>query len=79
LANGVGKQGKTGRSTTQNAQPALPLQSSIAAILIQIFALQGKPWVASGSEFGCARLPVPGQKLVKVLDGVIGDTGEHIC
>jgi hypothetical protein len=34
--------------------------------------------VASGSEFGCARLPVPGQKLVKVLDDVIGDAGEHI-
>jgi hypothetical protein len=34
--------------------------------------------VASGSEFCCARLPVPGQKLLKVLDGVIGDTGEHV-
>jgi hypothetical protein len=32
----------------------------------------------SGGEFGWARLPVPGQKLVKVLDGVIGDAGEQI-
>jgi nucleoside phosphorylase len=32
----------------------------------------------SGSEFGPARRPVPGQKLIKVLDGVISDAGERI-
>ena len=32
----------------------------------------------SSGEFGGARLPVPGQKLIKVLDGVISDAGEHV-
>jgi hypothetical protein len=32
----------------------------------------------SGGEFGCARLPVPGEKLIEVLDGVVSDAGEHV-
>jgi hypothetical protein len=37
-----------------------------------------RAWQRSGGEFGRAPLPVPGQKLIKVLDGVIGDASEHV-
>jgi hypothetical protein len=32
----------------------------------------------SGGGLGWARLPVPRQKLIKVLDGVIGDSREDV-
>jgi hypothetical protein len=35
-------------------------------------------WQRSGGELGWARLPVPRQKLIKVLDGVIGDSSEDV-
>jgi hypothetical protein len=55
-----------------------PRSRSQATRSTRMESIRRRPRVASGSEFGCARLPVPGQKLVKVLDGVIGDAGEHI-
>jgi hypothetical protein len=35
-------------------------------------------WQGSCGGLGRARFPIPGQKLIKVLDSVIGDPVEHV-
>jgi hypothetical protein len=65
-----------GRSNS--ACPGLEVDAAPQLDVLQKASGGERGWQRLGGKFGRAQLPVPGQKLIKVLDGVIGDSSEHV-